>query len=160
MSHASHRALLIILCLGTGALTAQVSQPSPVTVQALEKISTTRPCTAAALLHVMRRSDSESSGVFYLSELPSAYTIAFLIGLEDGGADFQLQPNLYADVSYYVEVRWALEKLNQRVIMLRAEAQLVSAAGVQLSPAHVIEPPTRVLMVGQSLRLLPTSAVE
>jgi hypothetical protein len=139
---------------------AHASQPLPAMAHALESISTTRPCTAAALLHVIRRADSASSGIFYLSEVPTPYAIEFLIGIEDGGADFQLQPNLYADVSYYVEVRWSLEKLNRQIVMLSAQAQLVTAAGVKLNPSHVIEPMTRVLMIGQSLRLLPTAAVE
>jgi hypothetical protein len=152
--------LLLTLGLGLAASLAHASQPSAVTAQALERISTIRPCAAAALLHVMRKADDASSGTFYLVEFPTPSIISFLLGVEDGGTDFQLQPNLYAEVNYYIEVRWSLEKLNEKVVMLSTEAQLVSRAGVKLTPPHPIEPPTRVLMVGQSLRLLPTAAVD
>ncbi len=152
--------LLLAVSLGMPARIVHASQPTATTARALENISTTRPCTAAALLHVLRGPDGASSGIFYLPEFPTPFAIALLVGLEHGGEDFQLQPNLYADVSYYIEVRWSLEKLNQQVVMLSAQAQVVNTAGVVLTPVHIVEPLTRVLMVGQSLRLLPSASVE
>lgn len=74
--------------------------------------------------------------------------------MEDGGADFQPQPYLYADVKYYIEVHWSMSELKRGVVMVSAQAQLVDPAGVALRPQHLIEPPTQVLMLGQTLRVL------
>ncbi len=46
--------LLLAVSLGMPARIVHASQPTATTARALENISTTRPCTAAALLHVLR----------------------------------------------------------------------------------------------------------
>jgi hypothetical protein len=150
-------AFLLMMCLG---VVAHASPPAA-TTDAVQRISAVRPCAAVALLYVIHNSDAASSGTLYLTEIPTPHVIAYLGGLEDGGAGaFPLQPNVYGDARYYIEVRWSLVRLNRDVRMVTAEAELVDAAGVKFKPSHPIEPLTRVLIVGETLRVLPSAAVE
>jgi hypothetical protein len=140
---------------------AIAARPSAETVEALKLLSGTKPCAAAALLFLVLQTDGAPSGVFYLPHVPTPTEIARLTELSDIGAeDFPPQPNLYGEVNFYTAVSWSVEKLNDRVIVVSTQAQLVDGAGVKVTPAHVIESETRVLVVGRTLRVLPTASVE
>jgi hypothetical protein len=153
--------LLVMLCLALESSGAFASRPNAATVKALEDISTSRPCAAVALLYVLLKADAARSGVFYFPGVPTRYEVARFLNLDDRGVeDFPLQTDLYGEVNFYTEIRWELETGRDRVVIVSATARLVSAAGVQLHPVHEIEPLTRVLMVGQTLRVLPATNVE
>jgi hypothetical protein len=134
---------------------AQASELPPGAAGALERISASRPCASAALLYVMLRTGTESRGILYLPGVMTAADFARLVALEKLHVeDFAIPPNLYADVSYYTEIRWTVEQTGKGAIIVSAQAQLVQPTGVSFDPPHLLEPPTRVLKVGPTLRVL------
>jgi hypothetical protein len=134
---------------------ARASELPPGAAGALERISVSRPCAAAALLYVMLREGSESRGILYLPGLMTAADFARLVAMEKLHVeDFAIPPNLYADVTYYTEIRWSVEQTAKGAIIVSAQAQLVQPTGVSFDPPHLLEPLTRVLKIGPTLRVL------
>ncbi len=162
MFHAiSPSVLLLIACLTIAPSSSSASPPPLAAVEALERLSVSKPCAAAALLYVMLKTDDARSGAFFLPGVATSREIAQLIGLKGSGVeDFPVQPNLYGEATFYTEVPWSLERLNDRVVMVTSSAHLVNAAGVTLEPYHVIETPTRSLLLGQIPRVLPAESVD
>jgi hypothetical protein len=65
-----------VVCLMIAPSDAADSRPPAATPEALERISASNPFTAAALLYIIIKGDTASSGIFFLPGIPSSAEIA------------------------------------------------------------------------------------
>ena len=149
--------LLACVFLGLTSPVARSFDRSPDRASALLQLAESKPCAAAALIYIALLDDSARTGIFYLPEVPSVHAIERLFK-EGAEKDFALQTNLYSDISVYVEVRWSVQQLNADAKIVTSEAHLVDASGPQLNHLHSIESATRVIVTGETLRVLESQA--
>jgi hypothetical protein len=58
------------------------------------------------------------------------------------------------DDTFYVEVRWSVDRLGDSFAILSTNTERVDQAEVPLRPVHILEPSTRISMNGAALLVL------
>ena len=125
---------------------------SPRTSNALLQIAQGFPCAATALIHLLGDGAGDSGEVLYLDEVPSPELLDAI--LRSGALHGGPQRNLYADISYLIEIRWSTDTLRDDVRVVTFRARLIRPDGVPVEPAHLVEHPAVVLISSGEPRLI------
>lgn len=122
----------------------------------LETVARSRPCLATALVFVRTSPPESGTGVIRLDGVPTYGTFMTLMGVGDSSANapFVSQESPYATRSYYVEVHWKVTVWGRDKYFFTSRAEIVDGAGVPLSPQHVVEPLTTVVVTKSAVELV------
>jgi hypothetical protein len=129
--------------------------------RAIEAVATSRPCAAITAFYLRKMWPEETSGEFYLQQCPTVALVASALEAGDRSAVELLaptQPNPYSTVLCLVKIRWSVRTINKAASVLSTEARIVDRVGTPIEPAHIVEPPTSLLMTGGSFTLMGPSA--